>query len=306
MSHLVAVVGPTAVGKSQLALTLARSFKGEIVNADSRQLYRHMNIGTAKPTPEELALVPHHLINILNPDEHFSLAQYRKLAYETIEEIEGRQKLPILVGGTGLYVWTILENWQIPRVAPDTNFRKNLEDKARVQGTPALYGELLSVDPEAAAKIDPRNLRRIIRALEVYQSTRTPFSRLLNKSSPPFDSLIVGLTQERAKLYQRIDRRVEEMIAKGLVKEVENLMRMGYHLELPAMSAIGYRQIGMSLKDELTLDEAIRKIKIETHRYARQQYGWFRLADARINWFDVGEEPEAAIKTLVAGFLEKT
>ncbi len=305
MSHLVAIVGPTAAGKSQLALHLAQTFNGEIVNADSRQIYRHMDIATAKPTKEELALVPHHLIGIIDPDGGFSLAQYQKLAYEVIENIEQRQKLPILVGGTGLYVWALLENWQIPRVAPDATFRKNLAEQARVHGIAELYQELLEIDPEAAKRINPGNLRRIIRALEVYQATKAPFSQLQSKSLPPFQSLILGLTQDRAKLYQRIDQRVDGMMARGLVKEVENLIQMGYHLELPAMSAIGYKQIGMFLDGELSLDEAVKKIKTETHRYARQQYNWFRLDDARIEWFDVDKNPEGEIEAIIAEFLKK-
>jgi len=163
MNRLVAIVGPTASGKSRLALHLAQIFNGEIVSADSRQVYRHMDIGTAKPVPEELSLVPHHLINIVNPDEIFSLAQYQALAYEAIEGIQRRHKLPFLVGGSGLYIWSVLEGWKIPKVPPDSEFRRRLEEKA-ASGLEELYQELSRLDPEAARKIDPRNVRRVIRA----------------------------------------------------------------------------------------------------------------------------------------------
>lgn len=303
MSHFVAIVGPTATGKTRLAIDLAQSFSGEIINADSRQVYRHMNIGTAKPTPEERSLVPHYLIDIINPDEEFSLAHYKRLANQAISDIIGRDKLPFLVGGTGLYVWSVIGNWQIPEVPPDYKFRESLAKIAETQGASSLYQELSRIDPEAAEKINSGNIRRVIRALEVYKSTNVPFSHLQMKNPMPFKTIIIGLTQERARLYQRVDARVDDMVKSGLVKEVENLVKMGYDLSLPAMSAIGYRQIGLYLKRELKLEEAVKRIKFETHRYVRQQYSWFRLKDARINWFDVGEEPESRIKGLVSDFL---
>ncbi|MEE9520793.1 MAG: tRNA (adenosine(37)-N6)-dimethylallyltransferase MiaA [Dehalococcoidales bacterium] len=305
MNRLVAIVGPTGVGKSHLAIRLSQSFDGEIVNADSRQIYRYMDIGTAKPSPEELSLIPHHLINIVDPDCDFSLAQYQQLAYQAIEDIQRRGRLAILAGGSGQYVWSVLEGWKIPRVPPDVEFRRSLEEKAAKAGTNELYQELVRVDPVAAQRIDRHNVRRIIRALEVHKGTEAPFSRLQHKKEPLFDALIVGLTMDRAKLYHRTDSRVDRMIERGLVAEVEKLLDMGYDLDLPAMSSIGYKQIGMFLKGELTLDAAIEQIKVETHRVVRHQYAWFKLKDDRIKWFDIeSDNIDKEITTLVAQFLE--
>jgi len=304
MNRLVAIVGPTAIGKSRLALRLAQTFGGEIVNADSRQVYRYMDTGTAKPTPEELTLVPHHLINITNPDESFSLAQYQELAYRAINDIHQRRKLPLLEGGSGLYVWTVVEGWQIPRVPPRPELRKKLEAKAAAIGAEKLYQELVAIDPAAAQKIDPRNVRRVIRALEVYEQTSTPFSRLQRKQAPPFASLIIGLTCDRAELYRRIDERVDRIMAQGLVREVEKLVKMGYDFTLSAMSTIGYKQIGMHLRGELSLEEAVQQVKYETHRFVRHQYAWFRLKDDRIKWFNILYPFEAEVESLVADFLQ--
>jgi len=304
MNHLVAIVGPTGIGKSRLALHLAQAFSGEVVSADSRQVYRHMDIGTAKPSPEELSLVPHHLISIVSPDESFSLAQYQTLAYQIIQDIQQRDKLPFLVGGSGLYVWAVLEGWKIPSVPPDPEFRQNLEKRAANSGASELYQELMEVDPTAAQKIDPRNTRRVIRALEVHRKASTPFSQLQSKETPPFNIFIIGLTADRAELYRRIDLKVDEMIAQGLVAEVEKLVNMGYDFNLPAMSSIGYRQIGLFLKGELTLAEAIQQIKFETHRFVRHQYAWFRLKDDRIHWFDIKNQVDAEIKSKLVEFLK--
>jgi len=290
MNHLVAIVGPTATGKSQLAIRLAQDFDGQIVNADSRQIYRFMDIGTAKPSPEELSLIPHHLINIVSPDEDFSLARYQELANQAITEIQSRNKLALLVGGSGQYIWSILEGWNIPQVPPDLEFRRSLEERAISGDSDELYQELLTVDPVAAQKIGPRNIRRIIRALEVYHSTKVPISQLQQKHTPPFDALILGLTVRRSELYRRIDRRVDAMIERGLVAEVESLLKMGYHLKLPALSSIGYKQIGKLLNGELALETAIQQIKYETHRFVRHQHNWFRLKDNRIKWFDIGSD----------------
>jgi len=294
MNHLVAIVGPTSIGKSKLALQLAQSFSGEIVSADSRQVYRYLDIGTAKPSQEELALVPHHLIDIINPNDDFSLAQYQELAYKAVEGIHKRNKLPLLVGGSGLYIWSVLVGWVIPGVPPNPEFRHSLEERASKAGEDGLYQELLSVDPVAAQKIGRHNIRRIIRALEVARSTGIPFSQLQSKKAPPFSTLIIGLTTGRVGLYHRIDLRVDEMVKRGLVEEVKKLLDMGYDLSLPALSGIGYRQIGLFLKGELPLSLAIQQTKFETHRFARHQYAWFRLQDKRIKWFDVEEDSEIA------------
>jgi tRNA dimethylallyltransferase len=294
MNRLVAVVGPTGVGKSRLALYLAKALNGEIVSADSRQLYRYMDIGTAKPTPEELALVPHHLIDIASPDEDFSLARFQQLAFKAIEDINQRNRLALLVGGSGLYVWSVLGGWQIPAVAPDPEFRRHLEAKA-AGGGEKLYQELARLDPAAAQRIDPRNVRRIIRVLEVHRSVQAPISLMQDKQAPSFQSVIIGLTTDRAGLYRRIDQRVDDMIERGLVDEVKGLLERGYDAGLPAFSGIGYKQIIRFLEGELTLEAAIQNIKFESHRLVRHQYSWFRPKDDRIGWFDIDKDRKAEI-----------
>jgi len=286
MECLIAIIGPTAVGKSELALHLALDFPVEIISADSRQVYRYMDIGTNKPTLAERASVPHHLIDIVNPDEDFNLARYHQLATEVIKAIQQKGKLPLLVGGSGLYVWSLVEGWEIPQVAPNPELRSDLEARAKQEGSYILYKELQQIDPLAATKIYPSNTRRIIRALEIYHMTGTLPSQLWSKEAPSFPLLIIGLTVERSELYNRIDRRVDKMIQEGLVAEVEELVKMGYSFSLSSMSGIGYKQVSQFLQGQLTLPEAIEKIKYETHRLARHQYAWFHLDDKRIHWFD--------------------
>ncbi len=304
MSFLIAVVGPTGVGKSRISLHLARKFNGEIIGADSRQIYRYMDIGTAKPDPRDRALVPHHLIDIVEPDQDFSLAQYQKLAFDAIEVIQQRHKLPFLVGGSGLYLKAVLEGWRLPEAKPDPALRRHLEKKVADDGARSLYRELMEIDPAAAQKIDPRNVRRVIRALEVHRRTGTAFSQLQSRKAEPYRTLMIGLTAGRKELYQRVDERVDEMIGRGLVAEVEKLVNMGYDFNLPALSSIGYKQIAMSLRGEISLEDAVQQIKYETHRFIRHQYAWFRLDDKRIHWFDITRVKEAEIESLVSGFLE--
>jgi tRNA dimethylallyltransferase len=296
---VIAIVGPTAVGKSELALHLAQYFPIEIICADSRQVYRYMDIGTNKPSPAERESVPHHLIDVVEPDQNFSLAMYHQLAIKALKAIQQKSKLPLLVGGSGLYVWSLVEGWKIPQVPPDRKRRGKLEARAKQQGSQNFYQELQDIDPIAAVKIDPSNTRRIIRALEIYHSTGQRPSQLQRKEAPDFPILLIGLTRERSELYRRIDWRVDKMIQMGLVEEVEQLLKKGYNLSLPSMSGIGYRQICQFLQGEMTLPQAIDKIKYETHRLARHQYAWFRLGDSRIHWFDSsGAEAEANIATL--------
>jgi tRNA dimethylallyltransferase len=307
---VIAIVGPTAVGKSELALHLAQYFPIEIVGADSRQVYRYMDIGTNKPSPAERASVPHHVIDVIEPDQDFSLAMYHQLAIEALEAIQQKGKLPLLVGGSGLYVWSLVEGWKIPHVPPDQQLRRQLEARAEQEDSQSLYRELQDIDPTAAEKINPSNIRRIIRALEIYHTTGQPPSRLQRKEAPSFPVLIIGLTQERSELYRKIDWRVDKMIQRGLVEEVEQLLKKGYSPSLPSMSGIGYKQIGQFLRGEMTLPQAIDKIKYETHRLARHQYAWFRLGDSRIHWFDTSETKAKAsivalnkVKGLIEGFV---
>lgn len=299
MNRVIAIVGPTAVGKSKLALSLAQALDGEVVNADSRQVYRYMDIGTAKPSLEERRSIPHHLLDIVEPSETFSLALFQPLAYKAIEDILQRDRLPLLVGGSGLYVWSLIEGWHIPKVPPNPHFRRQMEQKAAKEGVESLYRQLQDIDPEAAKKIDPRNVRRVIRALEVYEATHTPFSQLQGKQPPAFDTLILGLTTHRDELYRRIDDRVDKMIKQGLVEEVSRLVEKGYGFDLPAMSSVGYRQIGQFLQGEIDLSTAIQQINFETHRFARHQYAWFSLKDPRIRWFDIQDDVERKVLCLV-------
>ena len=300
MSSLVAIVGPTAIGKSSLALELGRTFGGEIINADSRQVYRYMDIGTAKPTLEERAVVPHHLIDVVNPDQDFNLALYQSKVRKIIDDIQRRRKPALLVGGSGLYVWAILEGWRIPAVPPDHVMRQELEARVQSEGVKALYEELKQLDPDAAERIDPRNVRRLIRAIEVSRQGK-PFSRLQGKE-PFVNSLVIGLTTDRTDLYQRIDARVDSMMEKGLLTEVEGLITKGYGFDLPSMSGLGYKQIGMFLQGEIDLPTAIQQIKGNTHRFARHQYNWFRLQDERIHWFDIRKEIKQAVQDLIERF----
>ncbi len=300
---LVAIVGPTAVGKSALALALAQAFGGEIVNADSRQVYRSMDIGTAKPTPDERALVPHHLLDLVDPDQEFSLAAFLAHATQAIGEVHQRGRLPMLVGGTGQYVWALLEGWQAPQVAPDRELRQGLEARAQREGVGALYAELQGVDPEGATLIHPHNLRRIIRALEVYHQTGVPFSQQRRRGLSPYRTLVLGLSLPRQELYQRIDQRVDQMIAAGWVGEVQRLLEVGYSPELPALSSLGYRELTAHLRGNLSLEEAVGRIKTATHRFVRHQDGWFRRGDSRIRWLQAGPDAYQQAHALVSAFL---
>jgi len=307
MSHLIAIVGPTAVGKSALAIYLAQVFSGEIVSADSRQVFRSMDIGTAKPSPEERALVPHHLIDVVNPDQDFTVALYQEIAIRAIEDIQRRGRLAFLVGGSGLYVRALVGGFRIPLVPPDAELRRSLEGKAAAEGYTALYEELKGIDPTAAQRIDPHNVRRVIRALEVFRTTGLPFSQLQG-SSPllqSFRTLTIGLTATREDLYRRIDSRVDRMMERGLVQEVKGLLEQGYSLDLPAMSGLGYKQIGQYLKEDIDLSKAVQRIKYETHRFARHQYAWFRPNDEEIHWFEARNGVEEAIRSLIQGFIFK-
>lgn len=303
---VVVVVGPTAVGKTALSLRLAQVLGGEIISADSRQIYRYMDIGTAKPSPAERAIVPHHLIDLVDPDGELTLAQYQRLALKVIEEVRQRGKLPVLVGGTGLYVRALTEGWTVPEVAPDPSLRGRLAWEAESQGADALHARLAQVDGVSAGRIDPRNVRRVIRALEVYYSTGLPISGLQGKRPPPYRFLILGLTAPRSLLYARIDLRVEDMLHRGLESEVRWLVAQGYGYDLPSMSGIGYRQIGQYLRGEVTLGDAVDLIKRHTRRLVRQQYNWFRASDPNIHWLDASLPQDEGNLRLALDWLQRT
>lgn len=296
---LIAIVGPTGVGKTALSIRLAEEFRGEIVSADSRQVYRGMDIGTAKPAEEERRRIPHHLLDLVDPGEPFTLAHYQHLAYDIIAEINRRGRVPFLVGGSGLYVRAVLEGLAIPRVPPNLERRADLERSDTLD----LYQRLQKIDPLAAQKIDPHNKRRVIRALEVSESAGRPITALQTHRAPPYRILRIGLTLPRALLYDRINARVDQMLAAGLVDEVRGLMRRGYSLDTPAMSGLGYRQIASFVRGEATLEEAVRLLKRDTRRFVHHQYSWFRLDDARIHWFDMSAARYEDIRDSVAAFL---
>jgi tRNA dimethylallyltransferase len=284
---LVVLVGPTAVGKTAAAVDLAERLAGEIVSADSRYLYRGMDIGTAKPAPGELRRVPHHLIDVTTPDRPWTLAQFQAAAYATVADIVGRGRVPLLVGGTGQYIRAVTEGWQIPPGQPSTELRAELERNLAEAGLPRLVERLQTVDPESAARIDVRNPRRVIRALEVALATGRSFVAQRRRQAPPYRIVFLGLTRSRLELYGRIDERVAAMFRAGLVQEVERLVAQGYTWDLPAMSALGYAEVGQYLRGECTLAEAEQRIKRHTREFVRRQANWFKLSDPAIRWFTV-------------------
>jgi tRNA dimethylallyltransferase len=291
---LICIVGPTGVGKTTLAIELAERLNGEIVSADSRQIYRGMDIGTGKPTPDQLSRIRHHLIDRIDPDRSYTLAEYQADAYAAIDDIFSRGKQPLLVGGTGLYVRAVTEGLQIPAVPPNPELRAQLEERATREGGDRLYAELQQIDHEAAAKIDPRNVRRTIRALEVYRSTGQRFSAAGRAEPPPFAVRRIGLTLPRDELYRRVDARVDEMIARGWLDEMR-VLAMKYDRALPALSSLGYPQMGAVLRGEMTIEDATQEIKYHTHRFIRHQYAWFRPADPRVEWFDLAQVEWTAV-----------
>jgi tRNA dimethylallyltransferase len=299
--RLIAIVGATATGKTALSIQLAQALAGEIVNADSRQVYRGLDIGTAKPTAAERAAAPHHLIDLVDPDEPFTLGLFLSTANGALDDIWLRGHQPIVVGGTGQYVWALLEGWKVPRVPPDHELRARLEAIVAEYGPDALVSELQDVDPVSAINIDPRNVRRVIRAIEVTLATGRPFSAWQQKVAPDFETTIIGLRMERRALYARIDARVDAMLARGLVDEVRSLNAAGYSCDLPPLASIGYRQICAHLRGDLALEEATAQIKTETHRLARMQHTWFREADPRIHWL-AADAPDllAAARSILA------
>lgn len=286
---LLVLVGPTAAGKTALAVTLAERLRGvmplEAVSADSRQIYRLMDIATATPTPEERALLPHALLDVVWPDEGYTLAQYQADANAAIAAIAARGALPLLVGGTGLYIRAVVDGLAIPAVAPVPALRAELEAEAAACGLAALHARLAALDPAAAARIDPANARRLIRALEVCLVTGRPFSEQRGSRPTPYRSLMLGLNMDRAALYARADARVGAMLEAGLVEETRALVARGYAWTLPSMSSLGYREIGAYLRGEMTLPAAIERLMLDTHAYIRRQLTWFR-PDRSISWLD--------------------
>lgn len=301
---LIVILGPTAIGKTDLAIQLALHFNGEIVGADSRQVYRLMDIGTAKPDAGQLAAVPHHLIDIADPDQTLSLAQYQDLAFAAIAHITERNRIPFLVGGTGQYLTAVEEGWSIPRVPPNPDLRARLEAEAIELGASALYARLAAIDPEYASKNHPNNTRRIIRALEVYLATGTPISVLQQKQPPPYRICPIGLRLDRDILYPRADHRFDQMITAGFLDEVRHLLQLGYQANLPSMSALGYRELCAHLIDHLPIEQAIFQAKNATHDFIRRQEIWFRGHDNGIMWHNVENLDINHMKTLIQHWID--
>lgn len=303
---LVVIVGPTAVGKTEIAIEVAKNIDAEIISADSMQIYRYMDIGTAKPTLEERQGIIHHMIDIINPDEKFSAADFQARAKEYIKNVYRRNKIPLLTGGTGFYINSICYNYTFSNAQKDDSFRKLLQKQARQYGNQYLYKKLQKLDPIAAQKIHPNNLRRVIRAIEVCIKTGKPFSyyeEKTKKQESQFDLLMYGLTRPRDELYQRIDERVNNMINAGLITEVQKLLKMGYSPELNSMQGLGYRQIINYLYGKTTLSEAIYLISKDTRHYAKRQYTWF-LRDKNIVWLNVSKEGKEKIISNIVNDIE--
>lgn len=284
---IIVLIGPTAVGKTNLSIELAKRFNGEIISGDSMQIYKGMDIGTAKITEEEMEGIPHHLIDIVNPDEAFSVAEFQTLVRSKIKEIKSRGKLPFIVGGTGLYIQSVLYDYQFQEAPTDLDYRKSLEALADQKGTYEVHNMLEQVDPATAATIHHHNVRRVIRALEVYHVTGKPVSELQENQSPEmlYDAAIIGLTMDRELLYERINSRVDKMMAEGLLAEVKHFYDAGLK-ECQSIQAIGYKEIYKYLDDRSTLDEAIAELKQNSRRYAKRQLTWFRNKMS-VKWFDM-------------------
>jgi tRNA dimethylallyltransferase len=300
---LIVILGPTAVGKTEIAIKLAERTQGEIVSADSRIFYKYMDIGTAKPTAKQRQRVPHHLIDVVDPDQVWSLAIYQKEAHEAIREIHLREHLPYLVGGTGQYIRAVVEGWHIPKSEPNPLLRDVFQNICNDLGSEGLHGILEVLDPNSALKIDYRNTRRTIRALEVIFTTGKRFSDQRERGHIQHRSLMLGLIRPREELYKRIDERIDAMIEQGLVKEVQNLLNSGYSPDIPSLSAIGYQQIIAYLQGEMTLDEAISLMKRQTRIFVRRQANWFKIDDPNIQWFSVNKNTVSNMETVIRNWL---
>lgn len=287
------IVGPTAVGKTEIAIQVAKTMDGEIVSADSRLFYRGMDIGTAKPDAGQRAAVPHHLIDIAEPGEVVSLTDFQNLAKNAIRQIHERGKLPLLVGGTGQYIRAVISGWAPPAAAPDAMLRAQLEADAVNSGSEALHDRLRSLDPEAAERIDHRNVRRTIRALEVALTTGRRFSDARGSNEISFKAIVLGLRRPRPELYARIDERINRMFEQGLLDETRVLLEMGVSPAQPCMSAIGYRECIAVLHGVHDLEEAKLRMRRSTRVFVRRQGNWFRETDEKIHWFDAAR-PQVA------------
>lgn len=289
LKPLVIIVGPTAVGKTALGIELAKLWSGEIISGDSMQVYKEMDIGTAKPSFQERQGIPHHMIDILQPDEEFSVAIFQRMVEDMIAELYSKHKLPIIVGGTGLYIRSIIDHFDFTEFAVDWEYRNHLEAEAKSFGNEFIRQKLAQIDPKTAERLHPNDLRRIIRALEVYKHTGKSISeyQYADEVLPPkYNLLMVGLNMDRQLLYQRINLRIDKMIEEGLIEEVKDLIEKGYNKDLISMQAIGYKEIIRYLEGEVSFEEAVYILKRDTRHFAKRQLTWFRR-DQRIQWYDV-------------------
>jgi len=305
-NRVVVVFGPTAVGKTEAAILAAREMNSEIISVDSRQIYRGMDIGTAKPTPQQRSQVPHHLIDVADPETPWSLVDYCQAALDAIDEIHARQRLPMLVGGTGQYFAAILEGWQPPPKESDPELRSEFEAYAQEHGAQALHARLEEIDPASAQRIDHRNVRRVVRALEISHISGMPASSMRRKASPKFDVLRIGLQMPRKQLYARIDARIDAMIEAGFIEEVRTLLSKGVGPKNVAMSAIGYKQIAEHLQGKISLDEAIMQIRRLTRQFVRRQANWFKTDDPMIHWLDVNPDVGKEMVLIISAWCKET
>ncbi|SEM49610.1 tRNA dimethylallyltransferase [Mesobacillus persicus] len=303
---LLVLIGPTAVGKTKLSIDLAKRFNGEIISGDSMQIYKGMDIGTAKITSQEMEGIPHHLIDIKSPEEPFSVAEFQELVREKISEIASRGKLPMIVGGTGLYIQSVIYDYQFSDAPSDSAFRTMLEKIAEEQGTEELYERLKKVDPDSAERIHPNNVRRVIRALEVFQCTGKTMTEYQQDQQPEllYDTCLIGLTMERELLYNRINQRVDIMKEQGLVEEVRSLFDSGLR-ECQSIQAIGYKELYDYFEDKVSFDTAIENLKQNSRRYAKRQLTWFRNK-MDVEWFEMsdGQKKFAEISSYIEGKLQ--
>lgn len=289
--NVLIIVGPTAIGKTYLSIELAKQFNAEIISADSMQIYKHMDIGTAKVTVEEACGIKHHMIDIINPEDNYSVSEFQLESDRIIKELLEQNKLPIVVGGSGLYVNSIMYDLNFSESKSDNSIREYYTDYYNKNGKDALYELLLKVDPEAAMKIHKNNVKRVIRALEVYKKTGQKFSMNntdIRKPSTKYNCIVIGLNMDREKLYKRINQRVDKMINEGLIEEVEKLLNMGYSEDLVSMQGIGYKEIIDYLKGRISREESIEILKRNTRRFAKRQLTWFN-GDSNIKWFNVDD-----------------
>ncbi|MGC5323988.1 tRNA (adenosine(37)-N6)-dimethylallyltransferase MiaA [Brevibacillus sp. SYSU BS000544] len=284
---LVVIVGPTAVGKTALSLELAQEFSGEIISGDSMQVYRHMDIGTAKATPEERALVPHHLIDIIDPKEDYSVAIFQEMAKNLITDINSKNRLPFIVGGTGLYIQSVTHSYQFSEADHDLELRDQLQRMADTEGVEVLHQRLRDIDPITADRLHPNDVKRVIRAIEIYQLTGRTMADFQHRAEfSPYDIVMIGLTMEREKIYQRINQRVDLMIEAGLVEEVRSLLDAGYNPSLTSMQGLGYKELIPYLYGESSLEQAVNEIKKRTRHFAKRQLSWFNRIP-EVQWFDL-------------------